>query len=333
MCEPVLKVRRFLRLLLAVIPAVAVLTGCDSNVTKDFSLTIITSEELGDKATRHLPQEVIDLAMPIEDCSEVTLVPHSTLYRLGRDRSTEMTLETTVEGGFAGDRTNLRLIRREMQKQLSAQEVSEVFVEPADGLIDLTSALESYLSTIGSESLGIFYGNSSSADGRYEGIKSASSVSGVRSLIADELCEGDASVFVFLDPPLEIDPGVETRIAQQTDSILEQLDSINRAAGELTDDDERHEALEAARSEIERSSVGTDYRFAYELMKNRIYGEEHHEAFDLLMEAARIAVAQDQAAYLLDRINGEKDTDLWALSHGHPEDWNPIIELLEHNHE
>ena len=221
-------------------------------------------------------------------------------------------------------------MRREIEKQLSTREIGEVFAQSADPFRDLTSDLEFYLSTIGQHSLGIFYISSGTADEIYEGIKSVTSINGVRRLIAEQICEkGDASVFVFLNPPIV--PPVSRRDPQETDQTLKRLASINREAGKLSNKHQRYEALENVKSQIERSSDPSDYRYTYELVKNRIYGEEHHEAFDLLREAADIAIEQGQGAYLLDRVNGEKDTDLWKLSHGHPHDWHPIIEALEHN--
>ena len=55
------------------------------------------------------------------------------------------------------------------------------------------------------------------------------------------------------------------------------------------------------------------------------------EVFDLLRESAEKAIDQGQAHYLLDRMNGDKETDLWKLSHGHSREWNSVVRALRYN--
>lgn len=75
----------------------------------------------------------------------------------------------------------------------------------------------------------------------------------------------------------------------------------------------------------------SDYRFAYALVKRNIYGVEHYEAFDLLRKSAEMAIDSGKARYLLDRMNHDKETDLWKLAHGHSRSWNSVIRALRRN--
>ena len=214
---------------------------------------------------------------------------------------------------------------------MSTITVGDLFAQPNDPTIDLKSTLDSYLDTIGNQSLTIIYTNTGTPeDTLYNGIRIYDSIVNVQALIADQVCEqGLSSVFLIINP--HIAPSVVITDPLEIERVLKELTSKNVIAGGIVNKGERERALEEIRHEIEHESDPSDYRFTYELMKNRIYGEEHEEAFDLLREAAEIAIDYGQANYLLDRINGEKESDLWKLSHGHAHEWNPIIEALEHN--
>jgi len=99
---------------------------------------------------------------------------------------------------------------------------------------------------------------------------------------------------------------------------------------ENADEAERRKQLQVVDTELAKQAE-TDWRLMYERVLNRIYGKEHHEAFDFLREAAELAIAKGEARYLLDKIEGDKNSALWKLSHGHDDSWHPIIEALEHN--
>lgn len=316
-------------ILLLVVGLSFLLSGCGSRERLDFSLTIIVADRLGESETDSFPEDVVALSLPVEECDLGFLVPNPIIYRLGYDSSTAVSLNTEIVAGFAGNPNNPRLIRREIMKNLGNASIGKVLSEPGHSTANLSSDLDHYLDRLGDRSAKLFYSSTGAEEETLEGDRIHNSIRSVQAEIGEKMCgENFSSAFVFIDPPWE---SHETEIALEMDRRLQDLAAQNVRANALTDDQGRQEVLEGVAEEL-REHEG-DYRFTYELMKNRVYGRDHPEGFDLLRRAAREAIAAGEAEYLLDRINGEKDTPIepvWRLAHGHDHEWNPILEALEH---
>ena len=75
-----------------------------------------------------------------------------------------------------------------------------------------------------------------------------------------------------------------------------------------------------------------DYRFPYERAKLAIIGSRsssHDEAFVALSLAAQKAIKAGRAREMLERLEGDADSDFHRLSHGHHQ-WKELLEVLKH---
>jgi len=110
-------------------------------------------------------------------------------------------------------------------------------------------------------------------------------------------------------------------------SLIEKLIERNKEAISIEDPTKRKMALADIFDDY-HDAVAGEWEVSYELVKNRIYGEEHQEAFRVLKEATVLAIDKGESKKMLRRIKADKDGVLWKLSHGHSKQWNPIIETL-----
>ena len=317
--------------LLLMVGMLAAMPGCESKSRIDYRLTIVVANSLGSETDR-LPQDIRDLLLPIDDCELRFFVPNPTIYRLGYDKSTAMRLSTSIDPGFAGDPNNSRLIRRQIQKHLNSTPIGKILAEP--GHSNLSAELDRYLESIDDRHLKLFYSSTRGMEGTHDGDRIHDSVQAVRAEIGEKMCGEDfLSAFVFIDPPSESRVADSEVNKRNADYKLQKFAAENKEAARLEDVEARRKALEEIGARIGEHEDGSDYRFTYELMKNRIYGKRHDEGFSLLRRAASEAIAAGQAEYLLDRIDGEKDLrsePIWQLAHGHAGSWHPIIHALEH---
>jgi hypothetical protein len=303
-----------------------ILSSCSDKPRKDFNLTIVVSDALGDNEDAPLPDEIIRLCMPLKACEKHNLVPKPVLHRLGFGPDEELSLETKIEGGFAGNENNVKLITREINSHLTSLKVGETFSRPAPN-VDLQASLQEFKSSMAVNTIPVYFSSRGTAYSTEDGDRIYSSIDSVRMAIVNQLCQSSGyRVVVFYELSLvneHEEPEDETFV--NNDRVLDELHDKNIGAKGHEED------LEEVAREIKEKDDPDDYRFTYELVKNRIYGKHHHEAFELLAKAAEIAIDNGQALYLLDRIEDEKDKDLWKLSHGHASQWHPIVEALENN--
>jgi zinc ribbon protein len=103
-----------------------------------------------------------------------------------------------------------------------------------------------------------------------------------------------------------------------------------KAANEKLRDD--HQGVEKVHEELKQYAAiySTDYRPILELVINRIYGEKHEEAFDLLKESAKVAIENGEAKKLLYELDREKNTSLYKLS-THAAKWNKVYRAVKEN--
>ena len=307
--------------------ALLVLPGCSSKENKEFKLTIVVADRLGDSSSESLPQELVDLCLPITDCATLNLIPKPTLVRLGFGEASHKSLSAKIKKRFAGNLKNPRLLKREIEKHLQTISIGEMYAQPNPST-NLRATFNSFLETIPSQAFVILYGVTSSS-GRDYGYPIVNTIDSVRSAIGKELCEkGLKQVFVFMNPPLA--PPRLTPISLEEEAALQELARRNEEAGKIQDEKIRQVELMRVYTELEEKSKRNpqNWRIIYELMKNKIYGKYHHEAFDLLKQAAAVAIETGEARYLLDLIEEEKDGALWKLSHGHDHDWGKIMKAL-----
>ena len=224
---------------------------------------------------------------------------------------------------MADNKDNIKLISRTIEKNLFNFSIGETFAQPNPD-IDLHHSLEFFKSSIGNNTITVFYDSESLIYWTEDNEPIYSTLDSVRWNIANQLCQNNAAkVVVFYGLPSEKPLAVFAYGNAENDRILKELHHKNLHAKGKKED------LKEVAHEIEEQNDPDDYRFTYELMKSRIYGKKHQEDFDLLAKAAEIAIDNGQALYLLDRIEEEKDKELWKLSHGHSSQWHPIIEALE----
>ncbi len=312
---------------ITVLLLILVFGGCASKENKDFNLTIVVSQKLGESSHEKLPQDIIELCFPIDDCSKYNFIPKPTLYRLGFEQETEKSLITPLEKRFAGNLKNPKLLKREIEKYLSTQTIGEVF-SLSNPAINLKSQFEAYLANLSSHTLIIFYSENNQQAKKYN-VPVFNTIDDIRDTISQELCDkGVKKVVVFLDPPLS-DAAPQFKNITQDDHTLQEIIEMNKTASQIKDEIKRKEALEKVAYVIQKTGNPQNWRFVYELMKNRIYGKEHHEAFDLLKKAVIIAIEHNQGKYLLDLIEEEKDGELRKLSRGHKQEWEKILMALK----
>ena len=321
-------------------------SGCtESNPPKEFDMAIVAADAIGESKNSKLPRDLVDLSLPLLGCKTATFVPKPSVERLGLDPATRLSLETRIDGGFAGDRTNPRLIKRRIEEHLSALEIGQNLAGPQKAGIDLNAALNARLGRVGKQTLPLILSSGDASGAQYRGVAIYSDVNELRKRLTRALCDGNAtSAVIFLNPPLNAPkalpppppppPPPPTDTVPVPPSLSEEIESRNKAIGaEREGTIRREEAREAVRGY--RPKVGDDPLALYALSRTVIYGGEHHEAFDLLEQAARVAIRQNRAAELVAVINRDMDRDrqldrsdrtVWRLS-THTQ-WLPIIRAL-----
>lgn len=304
----------------------AVLAACTDTPPRSYPLRLLVSQPIGKKVSDPLPDYILQLAMPYGKCGEIFLVPKPSLERLDVENSA-VSLECEIKPGMGGNKNNIKLIEKQTGKHLEAMTVGEAYTTPATEGLDLQSRYETILTAKSTTSaVLVFSENFEMAE--FLGQKVYHELDSLRFAIAQLVCEGGmASVTVLLNPVVK-----QPAPAAADDETIQKLHDENADAGETVDEVERKKRLETVDTKLaEQAETSGDWRLLYERMLNRIYGKEHHEAFDFLREAAELAIAKGEARYLLDKIEGDKNDALWKLSHGHAGAWHPIIEALEHN--
>jgi hypothetical protein len=90
-------------------------------------------------------------------------------------------------------------------------------------------------------------------------------------------------------------------------------------------------------TELQKLALGyDDYHYTYERARLNValdYGTEeqiphNHAAFKLLYIATAQAISQSHARELLELIKADQGDDLWRLSNGHTNQWQPVINAL-----
>lgn len=302
----------------------ALFAACETTPPRQFPLRLLVSQPIGKKASDPLPDYILQLAMPYGKCGEISFVPKPSLERLDVENSA-LSLETEIKPGMGGNKNNIKLIEKQTRNFLGTLAVGEPYITPAPEGFDLQNRYETLLASK-SHNSAVFVFSENFEMTEFLGQKVYHELDSLRFAMIQSVCEGGmASVTVLLNP-----------IAKQSappvanDETIQHLHDENIQAGNIADETERKKQLQVVDTELAKQAE-TDWRLMYERVLNRIYGKEHHEAFDFLREAAELAITKGEARYLLDKIEGDKNSALWKLSHGHPHSWNPIIEALEHN--
>lgn len=303
----------------------ALLAACKDIPPRNYPLRLLVSQPIGKKASDHLPDYILQMAMPYGKCGEIFLVPKPSLERLDVENSA-VNLETEIKPGMGGNKNNIKLIEKQTRNNLEAIMIGAAYIEATPDGLDLQNRYETILTAKSPNSVVLVFSENFEMT-EFLGQKVYHELDSLRFAIAQSVCEGGmASVAVLLNPVEKRDIPTFTN-----DETIRQLHDENVKAGQTTGEAELKKQLEAIDTKLaKQAETSGDWRLVYERVLNRIYGKEHHEAFDFLREAAELAIKKGESRYLYDRIEGDKNDALWKLSHGHPQSWNPIIEALEH---
>jgi hypothetical protein len=180
-----------------------IFSSCSDKPRKDFNLTIVVSDVLGGDENAPLPDEIIALCMPLQACEQHNFVPNPVLHRLGFGPDKELSLETKIEGGFAGNENNVKLITREINSHLSSLTVGETFSQP-DPNVDLQASLQEFKSSMAVNTIPVYFSSRGTAYATEDGDRIYTSIDSVRMAIVNQLCQSSGyHVVVFYELPSE----------------------------------------------------------------------------------------------------------------------------------
>lgn len=168
-----------------------------------------------------------------------------------------------------------------------------------------------------------------------EGVNPIIKMGAIAAAIASIITLTDSVGFTHIvhkgDPPPTTKVETISAINENPEEVLAKLIIDNETASQMIDSPQKTIKLLEIEKKISAIDNQKDYRFKYERLKNKIYGKKHIEAFGLLRDATLIAIDNNQAALLYDRIQNDKESILKKLSHGHSSLWNPILSALTEN--
>jgi hypothetical protein len=305
--------------------ALILLCGCASSSSenvKGFSMTILVSDKLGSSRTDKLPDDIIDLSLTISStsCPKMVYKPEPVLKRVS-DKKIELSLKSEIDGGFAANMSNKKVINRAINRHLQSIQIGVDFSLENDKNIDFQNSIKSFIEAQRKSKIYCF--SRSYGDTIFYGQKVFSDLSSLRNAIGQFLCEDPTitSFLIIYNPP---------EVASQTTTV--HFDEIRQANEEAKED---YDKLIQVETELKSYSEehGNDYRPLYELAKNSIYGKrEHHIAFEFLAEAVEIAIENGETQKLKIDIGTDlakgKSNGIWKLANGHDHDWRPLMEAL-----
>ena len=168
-----------------------------------------------------------------------------------------------------------------------------------------------------------------------EGVNPIVKMGAIAAAIASIITLTDSVGFTHIvhkgDPPPATRVETVAAINESPEEVLAKLTIDNETASQMIDSPQKTTKLLEIEKKISAIDNQKDYRFKYERLKNRIYGEKHIEAFGLLRDATFIAIDNNQAALMYDRIDNDKKSVLSKLAHGHSNLWNLILSALKEN--
>ncbi|HUI29363.1 MAG TPA: hypothetical protein VLX91_04025 [Candidatus Acidoferrales bacterium] len=176
--------------------------GCSglNKPPKELNLVIVVADRLGSEKTDIIPDKIRQLCFPI-GCEQYNILPIPRLHRLGYDRSSDLSLETVIEEGAAGNKANINFLTNKVKRHLANVEIGESFSKENDKNIDIKRAYDEYLSAVDTSSMAILTSNESLKN---IGMKIFTDVDSVRAWIAALICNQDySSITLFVEPPID----------------------------------------------------------------------------------------------------------------------------------
>ncbi len=157
-------------------------------------------------------------------------------------------------------------------------------------------------------------------------------IANLRDEICKRLCNNSTAISAII---------LYRSVGSTKSSFVPEIDAENVRI-EKTKSQEQRGLMVVQTVEKYKPRIGDDPFALYALSKTIIYGQEHHEAFELLSEAAEFAIKQGKAAELYQRISDDIEKDLlrkdirdrtiWRLSTpDHKKHWLPIVTALTRN--
>ncbi len=308
------------------------------------SLAIIFAEQLGPNPTDKLPDEIINLALPLSPaCSQAVFVPDVHLVRVDLEepavlllRPRETSLYRLQKDFQAPDAVS---IERTVRRYLSNQEIGVSFSRPGvqpDAEVD---RLAEYMEAIRTQNFIVYHPNDTRTSitlGAWE-VSVQGDAASLRDEITEELCTLSRKGL-----PISFNVIYSLREAEAPDhpeplpTELPPPDEVYATLIEnLYQRENRPEANDLTYREWREAEMQFphDYRFTVQRANLAIYGRQtHHEAFNLLNIAAEKATRNGRADEMLKQLKDEEHSTFRKLAIGHAE-WHHLIEALEREDE
>lgn len=173
--------------------------GNDSENIKNYRLAILVSDKLGNNPSDKLPESIIDLCLPfeIDNCSDY-FIAEPILSRIS-DKNIELLLETKIEG-FAVNKSNKNVIKREINKHLQETQMGSDLCNPNKDSVDFLSAIKKYIETHKTSNILCFSYNN--LDSLFLGYKNFSDIESIRKELGQILCKlPTSSIIIIYNPP------------------------------------------------------------------------------------------------------------------------------------
>lgn len=313
-----------------VLVSLTIISACESDKSiKPFTLNLVLSGPVAQSDKDKLPGFLVALLRPIDSvtCGTVAYLPSLVIRR------TDVTPEKV--GTLTVPKSSLNELRTKVgtytyenlladyDEQLSTMKAGELLYQPTSppaSPADLTGrypkALRLSTRSIASSEPATTFGSAAL----------------LRQYLANQLCQdGDNPTYTVIYLP---DKTVSKPITGNP-TVIEQINQANDSLANLPNNKQKVVLATQVIDRFDQAAKNqADYRALYALTKTVIYGKQHHEAFEMLREAAQKAIEAGQAAALLNQISTDvnQNSPLARLATpDHRHDYYPIIKALRTN--
>ena len=308
------------------------------------SLAIIFAEQLGSNPTDKLPDEIVNLALPLTPaCSQAVFVPDVHLVRVDLEEPAVVllrpreTLLYRLQKDFQAP--GAVSIERTVRRYLSNQEIGVSFSRPGLQADAAVERLAEYMEAIGTQNFIVYHPNDTRTSitlGAWE-LSVQGDAASLRDEITEELCTlSRKGLPISFNVIYSLREGEAPDHPEPLPTELPPPDEVYAMLIEnLYQRKNRPEANDLTYREWREAEMQFphDYRFTVQRAKLAIYGRQtHHEAFNLLNIAAEKAIRNGRADDLLRQLKDEERSTFIKLAMGHAE-WHHLIEALEREDE
>lgn len=303
------------------------LTSCEDKKLEYFSLNVVVSKEFSGKAGDPLPSGIRQFSSYYQNgnCVGTVYVPNVTFIRpdLEKEKSQEL----------APPLSALNNVRKSIG-MLSAVNLMEDYDELVPNLKTPALLVEKSTKALTQNELQakypdiIFVALNSANTEIYENLKKQ---------ISEKLCQNavsDGIMLAFVTSPKDTVPPVE----EKPNTIAKEIEKKNE---EILNESGTTKKKDAETTLVNYKDKAKTWYEKYQLVKTIISSGDHHEAFELLEEAARLAIKEDKANDLISLINQDVASDMsrdkadrtiWRLTtKDHEHHWIPVVMALTKN--